>query len=94
MLGASILLGVQKTLYDQKADLYGIREDNDRYRNSLSTADTLFYLTAASSAVTAGIFTFSFLRLLKYFTLYGSHPEYQRYNHGDSIKLLKKEVQF
>jgi len=94
MLGLSILLGVQKTLYDQKADLYKISMDEDRYRNSLSTADTLFYLTAASSAVTAGIFTFSFLRLLKYFTLYSSHPEYQRDNHGNSIKLLKKEVQF
>jgi hypothetical protein len=71
MIGVSILLGVQQTLYEQKAELYR-GKDADVYRRSRNTADTLSTLTYASSAATAGIFVFSFSKMLKYFYLNSS----------------------
>jgi hypothetical protein len=68
MIGVSILLGVQQTLYEQKAELYR-GKDPDVYQRSRNTADTLSTLTYASSAATAGIFIFSFSKMLKYFYL-------------------------
>jgi hypothetical protein len=69
MVGVSILLGIEKTAFQQKADLYhGV--DADRYTEALSSANTLTYLTAASAAVTVGLFIFSFIEMLKYFHLY------------------------
>ncbi|KPJ89574.1 MAG: hypothetical protein AMS17_01285 [Spirochaetes bacterium DG_61] len=75
MTGVSILLGVQKTLYEQKADLYRKESNDERYRESLSTANTLSTLFYISSAVTAGIFVFSFSKLIHYFTLYKKGPD-------------------
>jgi hypothetical protein len=85
MVGVSILLGIEKTAYQQRADLY--RDDSGRYNEAFSTATTLGYLTAASAAVTAGIFIFSFIELLQYFHLY-DELEPGRYN------ILKGEVRF
>ena len=83
MAGASILLGIEKTAYQQKADLYsGV--DADRYSEALGISNTLTYLTTASVVVTAGIFIFSFIEMLKYFDLY-DEAEYN---------LLKGEVRF
>jgi hypothetical protein len=83
MVGVSILLGIEKTAYQQKADLYsGV--DADRYSEALGISNTLTYLTTASVAVTAGIFIFSFIEMLKYFDLYD----------GAEYNLLKGEVRF
>ena len=83
MAGVSILLGIEKTAYQQKADMYsGV--DADRYSEALGISNTLTYLTTASVAVTAGIFIFSFIEMLKYFDLYD----------GAEYNLLKGEVQF
>lgn len=83
MAGVSILLGIEKTAYQQKADLYsGV--DADRYSEALGISNTLTYLTTASVAVTAGIFIFSFIEMLKYFDLYN----------GAEYNLLKGEVLF
>ena len=83
MAGVSILLGIEKTAYQQKADMYsGV--DADRYSEALGISNTLTYLTTASVAVTAGIFIFSFIEMLKYFDLYD----------GAEYNLLNGEVRF
>ena len=51
MLGVSILLGREKTLYDQNEDLGG-----DRYKDLGLKTNIFTYLTAASSIITGGIF--------------------------------------
>jgi hypothetical protein len=85
MLGVTIFLGVKKTLYDQKADLYRpINEDI--YQQSARTARSLSALTYASSAVTGGAFIFSFIKLIKYFTLYNARTEPE----GEKIRLSEK----
>ena len=68
-LAGTILLGVEKTLYEQKADLYKTK-DEERSQNARRTADALSYLTVGSAVVTGGLFSFSFMELLKYFHLY------------------------
>ncbi|MBN2323170.1 MAG: PEGA domain-containing protein [Spirochaetes bacterium] len=69
MTGLSILFGIGKTAYQQQADLY--KSSNEaRHSESLQAADTLGYLTAASVTVTAGVFIFAFIEMLKYFDLY------------------------
>jgi len=83
MTGVSILFGIGKTSYQQQADLYR-SSDASRHSEALQTADTLGYLTAASVAVTAGIFIFSFIEILKYFDLY----------HEGQYDLVKGEVRF
>jgi len=85
MLGVTIFLGVKKTLYDQKADLYRpINEDLSQ--KSARTARTLSAFTYASSAVTGGAFIFSFIKLIKYFTLYNARTEPE----GDKIRVYEK----
>ncbi|UCB45773.1 MAG: PEGA domain-containing protein [Spirochaetota bacterium] len=87
MLGLSIILGIEQTANLQKADLYrGI--DSVKHSQALDTTNTLSYLTAASSVVTAGIFVFSFIEMLKYFNLYN----YNESSTGGNI--LQKEVRF
>ena len=84
MVGVSMLLGIEKTAYQQKADLYNISGDTDRYNEAIGIANTLTYLTAASAVVTTGIFIFSFIEMLKYFDLYNDAK----------LHLLKGEVRF
>jgi hypothetical protein len=90
MLGASILLGTQKTLKDQKADLTSGRD----HRESLDASRVFFYLTVTSSAITGGIFTYSFIQMVKYFTTYSPKTLPTGEQGEDTIKLLKKEVRF
>jgi hypothetical protein len=71
MIGLAILFGAQKTLFEQKADLYQ-GTDPDRYEDSLKSANTYSTLTAVSVAAAAGLFTFSFVEMVRYFKLYGS----------------------
>ncbi len=94
MLGVSILFGVEKTLYEQKADLYQTEGDQDNYDRARNIANTLTILTVASSTVTGGIFTLSFFQLKKYFTLYSSQTDYQFYGNRISIDLLRGHVRF
>jgi hypothetical protein len=87
MLGLSVLLGIEATSSHQQADLYrGV--DPARHAQALDTTNTLGYLTAASSAVTAGILVFSFIEILKYFDLYNYND---LTNDGNPFK---KEVRF
>jgi hypothetical protein len=73
MVGLSILLGAQKTLSEQRADLY--RESNqERYEQARSSANLLSALTSISAAATTGFFIFSFSKMVKYFTLYNRAP--------------------
>ncbi len=83
MTGVSVLFGIGKTSYQQQADLYR-SSDTARHSEALQAADTLGYLTAASVAVTAGIFIFSFIEILKYFDLY----------YEGQYDLIKGEVRF
>jgi hypothetical protein len=83
MTGLSVLFGIGKTSYQQQADLYR-SSDAARHGEALQAADTLGYLTAASVAVTAGIFIFSFIEMLKYFDLY----------YDGQYDLIKGEVRF
>ena len=69
MLGASILLGREKTLYDQNEDL-----DGDRYKGLGLKTNIFTYLTAASSIITGGIFALSFIEMIRYFNRYSSTP--------------------
>jgi hypothetical protein len=71
LLGVSIFLGTEKTLYDQKADLY---RGTSRYEDSRQKANLFTYLTIASSIITGGIFTFSFMEMIRYFNRYGETP--------------------
>lgn len=94
MLGVSILLGVEKTLYEQKADLHKINGDQDDYEKARSRANMFTILTVASAAVTGSVFTLSFFQLKKYFTLYSSQTDYQYYGKGKSIDLLRGHIRF
>jgi hypothetical protein len=71
MLALAIFFGTQKTLFEQKADLYN-GTDPQRYKDALRSARTYGALTAASAAASAGLFTFSFVEMVRYFNLYGS----------------------
>jgi hypothetical protein len=87
MLGLSIILGIEQTANHQKADLYrGV--DSAKHVQALDATNTLGYLTAASSVVTAGIFVFSFIEMLKYFDLYNYHES------STDGNILQKEVRF
>ncbi len=93
MLGATVLFGVEKTLYEQKADLYeGVNQPrSDRAR---ATAKTFSMLTISSAAATGVIFGFSFLRMLKYFRVYAElPPTYKEYS-GFTLQYRVGEVQF
>jgi hypothetical protein len=93
MLGATVLFGVEKTLYEQKADLYeGVNQPrSDRAR---ATAKTFSVLTISSAAATGVIFGFSFLRMLKYFRVYAElPPTYEKYS-GVTLQYRIGEVQF
>jgi len=93
MLGATVLFGVEKTLYEQKADLYdGVNQPrSDRAR---ATAKTFSVLTYSSAAATGVIFGFSFLRMLKYFRVYAElPPTYEEYS-GVALQYRVGEVQF
>ena len=110
MLGVSILLGREKTLYDQNEDLGANRYEDLHLKTNIFT-----YLTVASSIITGGIFAFSFLEMIRYFIRYGEtpgattdqkppagYPEplagYQEplvgYPGTSNIELLKAEVRF
>jgi hypothetical protein len=93
MLGATVLFGVEKTLYEQKADLYeGV--DQNRSDRARATARTYSVLTASSAAATGIIFGFSFLRMLKYFRVYAEPARtYERYS-GITLQYRIGEVQF
>lgn len=69
MLGVSILLGIEKTLNTQKADLYrGV--DEERYDEALNKEKQYAYLAASSSAITVTLFTVSFIEMVNYFRKY------------------------
>jgi hypothetical protein len=93
MLGATILCGVEKTLYEQKADLYeGV--DQPRSDRSRATARTFSVLTVSSAAATGVLFGFSFLRILKYFRAYEEPArEYEKYS-GITLQYRIGEVKF
>jgi hypothetical protein len=100
MLGVSIFTGTQKTLYDQKADLYRGTAPN-RYEDAQLAANILLYLTVASSIITGGIFVYSFIEMIKYFNLYGQtagapvdRQPPAGYGSADSIKLINGEIRF
>ena len=87
MLGLSIIFGIEQTANLQKADLYrGV--DSAKHIQALDATNTLSYLTAASSVITAGIFVFSFIEILKYFDLYNYHDSRTDGN------ILQKKVRF
>ena len=94
MLGVSILLGVESTLFEQKADLHKINGDQDDYEEAQTRANMFAILTVASAAVTGGVFTLSFFQLKKYFTLYSSQTDYQYYGNRKSIDLLRGHIRF
>ncbi len=93
MLGATVLFGVEKTLFEQKADLYeGV--DQTRSDRSRATARTYSVLTVSSAAATGIIFGFSFLRMLKYFRVYEEPARtYEKYS-GITLQYRIGEVQF
>jgi hypothetical protein len=90
MLGVSIILGTQKTLKEQKADLTSGRD----HRESLDASRVFFYLTATSSVITGGIFSYSFIQIIKYFTRYSPETGQPCANREDTINLFKAEVSF
>jgi hypothetical protein len=90
MLGVSIILGTRKTLYDQEADL----TSGKSHRESLDASRVFFYLTATSSVITGGIFSYSFIQIIKYFTRYSPETGLPCANREDTINLFKAEVSF
>lgn len=68
-LGVSIILGSQKTIQDQKADIYR-NMGNEKYRDAEKNSNILQYLTWGTSGITVAIFGKSFLENLKYFKGY------------------------
>ncbi len=69
MMGLTIISGVQTTLNRQKADLYrGINEE--RYDAAVQKTTLYTALTASSLLIGGGIFTLSFIQILRYFKLY------------------------
>ena len=60
-----------QVLYEQNADLYS-GSDQQRYEDSLKKASTYGTLTAVSVVAAVGLFTFSFVEMVRYFNLYGS----------------------
>ena len=77
MLAVTILLGTEKALFEQEADLY--RGTNPaRSEEAGKTAGTLGYLTAASGAVTGVLFALSFADMVKYFKLSSGRPSAPR----------------
>jgi hypothetical protein len=100
MLGMSIFLGTEKTLFDQKADLYRGSAPN-RFEDARLKADVFTYLTVASSVITSGIFAYSFIEMIRYFNLYSQTsggPEDtvppSEYGSADTIKIIYAEVRF
>jgi len=90
-LGLSIIFGAESTLNAQRADLY--KESNeDIYRSSLKNKALFSYLTIASSMVMGGVFTFSFVELLKYFKYY-RYPA-KAFRKNNNITILEREVRF
>lgn len=94
MLGVSIILGTKKTLYHQEADLYRETKPRRYYQASMDASRVFSYLTATSSVITGGIFTFSFIQMIKYFTTYSPKTLPTGEQGDDTIKLLKAEVRF
>jgi hypothetical protein len=77
MLAVTILLGTEKTLFEQESDLYR-GTDPARSEEAAKTAETLGYLTAASGVATGVLFTLSFANMVKYFKLSGGKPSAPR----------------
>ncbi len=94
MLGASIILGTKKTLYHQEADLYRETKPRRYYQASMDASRVFLYLTVTSSVITGGIFTYSFIQIIKYFTLYSPEAGQPDANREDTINLFKTEVSF
>ncbi|RKY01857.1 MAG: hypothetical protein DRP54_03000 [Spirochaetes bacterium] len=68
-LGASILLGTQKTIEEQKSDIYG-NMGNENYEKAKNNSELLRYLTWGGAGLTIALFTKSFMEILKYFNGY------------------------
>ncbi len=93
MLGLSVLLGIEGTANTQLADLY-TGKDEDRYNQAVMAANIFNYLSTASSIITGGIFIFSFIELLRYFTLYNYHESLDYGKEKDLISLLRGGLRF
>lgn len=71
MMGLAIFSGTQTTLNRQRADLYrGINEE--RYNDALKKTTFYSALTASTLIIGGGVFTLSFVELLKYFNFYST----------------------
>jgi len=71
MMGVAIFSGTQTTLNRQRADLYrGINEE--RYNDALKKTTFYSALTASSLIIGGGVFTLSFVELLRYFNFYST----------------------
>ncbi|MFW6137878.1 MAG: PEGA domain-containing protein [Spirochaetota bacterium] len=77
MLGLAVLLGTQKTLYTQKAELYK-GNNPQKYNQALNAEKTFTALTLCSAVISGGLFSFSFVELLQYFHTYNK-PNMQFY---------------
>lgn len=71
IMGLAIFSGTLTTLNKQRADLYrGINEED--YNNALKKTTFYSALTASSLIIGGGVFTLSFVELLRYFNFYSN----------------------
>lgn len=87
VLGSSIFFGVMSTLKAQESDLYQT-SDPGRSSDARTASETYSILLYSSLAAAGGIFVFSFVETVQYFTTYNRIAEYEQ------IPLVSTELAF